>query len=115
MTAPDPCVFCRIVSGEIPSQKVWESERLFAFRDMQPQAPTHLLVVPRKHVESLAAVGADDAAVLGELQLAAGEIARKNHLDSFRFVTNTGAEAGQSVSHLHYHLLAGRKMAWPPG
>ena len=115
MNAQESCVFCRIVNGEIPSQKVWESERLFAFRDTQPQAPTHLLVVPRKHVESLAAVGADDAAVLGELQLAAGEIARKNHLDSFRFVTNTGAEAGQSVSHLHYHLLAGRKMAWPPG
>lgn len=115
MSNSDPCVFCRIASGEIPSQKVWESERLFAFRDLQPQAPTHLLVVPRKHVTSLAAAGAEDAAVLGELQLAAGEIARKNNIDSFRFVTNAGAEAGQSVSHLHYHLLAGRKMAWPPG
>ena len=115
MTTPDSCVFCRIISGEIPSQKVWESERLYAFRDAQPQAPTHLLVVPRKHVTSLAAAGADDAAVLGELQLAAGEIARKNHLDSFRYVTNAGADAGQSVFHLHYHLLAGRKMAWPPG
>jgi histidine triad (HIT) family protein len=115
MSTSDSCVFCRIVSGEIPSQKVWESERLYAFRDAQPQAPTHLLVVPRKHLSSLAAAGADDAAVLGELQLAAGEIARKNHLDSFRYVTNAGVDAGQSVFHLHYHLLAGRKMAWPPG
>lgn len=111
----DPCVFCRIAASEIPSQKVWESPAVFAFKDLNPQAPTHILVVPKKHLGSLAEAKPQDQSLLGEVNFAVAEIARENKLDSYRLVSNTGAEAGQSVLHLHYHLLAGRKLAWPPG
>ena len=111
----DPCVFCRIAASEIPSQKVWESPAVFAFKDLNPQAPTHILVVPKKHLGSLADAQPQDQSLLGEVNYAAAEIAREKKLESYRLVSNIGAEAGQSVFHLHYHLLAGRKLAWPPG
>lgn len=112
---PD-CLFCRIVAGEIPARKVHEDERIFAFEDIHPGAPTHFLLVPKKHLASLAEATAGDAALLGHLQLLAAELARRHGLDSgYRTVLNVGPDAGQSVFHLHLHLLGGRRLAWPPG
>lgn len=107
------CLFCRIVGGEIPSRKVSEDEATFAFEDIAPRAPVHILVVPRKHSATIA--DASDAAELGRLFLAATRIAREKNLSDYRLVVNNGEGAGQSVFHLHVHLLAGRPMAWPPG
>jgi histidine triad (HIT) family protein len=111
------CVFCKIGSHEIPAKVVLESERLIAFHDLNPAAPTHVLVIPKKHIAALSAASADDAALLGELMLAASEVAEKTGLvaSGYRTVVNTGAHAGQSVFHLHVHVLGGRAMAWPPG
>lgn len=110
------CLFCKIVSGEIPSQKVFEDDDAVAFKDINPQAPTHLLVVPRKHIPGLADAGDEDIALLGRLQKVVRDLAKKGGLASgFRVVTNNGRGAGQSVEHLHYHVLGGRRMAWPPG
>jgi len=111
---PD-CLFCKIVAREIPAQLVFEDAQSIAFKDINPQAPTHVLVVPKKHLDSLSASVDDDAALLGHLQRVAAGLAGKLDLKSFRLVTNNGREAGQSVDHLHYHLLAGRTMQWPPG
>ena len=108
------CVFCRIVAGELPSKKVFETERLFAFEDINPKAPTHILLIPKKHVVSLAD-GSSDPALLGELVAASADIARQRGVTDYRLLTNTGPEAGQVVLHLHFHLLAGRRMGWPPG
>ena len=109
------CLFCRIVRREIPAQIVHEDEQALVFKDVAPQAPTHVLVVPKKHLGSLAASTDEDLALLGHLQRLACRIAEGASLSSFRLVTNNGRGAGQSVAHLHYHLLAGRPMAWPPG
>ena len=110
------CLFCRIMAGEIPSQKVFEDDRTYAFRDINPQAPTHVLVVPRKHLASLAEAEAEDEALLGYLHLVAARIAASEGLtDEFRTVINTGADGGQTVDHLHIHVLGGRSMHWPPG
>jgi histidine triad (HIT) family protein len=109
------CIFCKIVSGEVKSQNVFEDEDCLAFKDLNPQAPTHLLVVPKKHIPSLAGSAAGDDALLGRIQGAIRGIARSQKLDSYRVVTNIGRMAGQSVDHLHYHVLGGRRMAWPPG
>jgi histidine triad (HIT) family protein len=111
---PD-CLFCKIVAREIPAQLVFEDAQSIAFKDINPQAPTHVLVVPKKHLDSLAASADEDTALLGHLQRVAVGLAGKLALKSFRLVTNNGREAGQSVDHLHYHLLAGRTMQWPPG
>lgn len=112
----DECVFCRIAAGEIPASVVAEGERWLAFRDLQPQAPVHLLVIPRSHVESVADLGeADD---LGAILLrAAAVVAREVGLEDggYRVVTNVGEGGGQSVPHLHLHVLGGRQMRWPPG
>lgn len=108
------CLFCKIMAGEIPSQKVFEDERTYAFRDINPQAPTHVLVVPRQHIASLAE--AEDAGLLGYLHLVAARIAASEGLSGgFRTVINTGPDGGQTVDHLHVHLLGGRSMHWPPG
>ena len=109
------CLFCRIVRGEIPAALVAETDECVAFRDINPQAPLHVLVIPRAHVASLAE--ADDAALVGRLALVAAEIARREGYaaQGFRTVVNTGADAGQTVFHLHLHLLAGRPLRWPPG
>jgi histidine triad (HIT) family protein len=110
------CVFCKIAAKQIPSKTVYEDAELFAFEDISPQAPTHILVCPRKHVESLDEATAEDQAVLGKLQLVAAQLAReRNLLDGYRTVLNNGRGAGQSVFHLHLHLLGGRHFRWPPG
>jgi len=109
------CLFCRIVRREIPATIVREDEHTLAFRDIDPKAPTHVLVIPKTHVASLNE--ATDAAALGRLLLAAAEIAKSEGIGSsgYRTVINTGAEAGQTVHHVHVHLLGGRHMKWPPG
>jgi histidine triad (HIT) family protein len=111
----DGCLFCRIVRGEIPAKLVAENEHCVAFRDINPQAPTHVLVVPREHVASLNE--ATDPAVVGRLALFAAEIARREGIAErgYRTVFNTNADAGQTVFHLHLHLLGGRHLGWPPG
>lgn len=111
------CLFCRIADGELPADRVAESEEWLAFRDIDPQAPVHVLVIPRRHVESVAELGPEDAGLAGRLVLAAADTARELGVaeDGYRLVTNRGAKAGQSVFHLHVHLLAGRPMEWPPG
>ena len=111
----DQCLFCRIVRGEIPARIVHETEHTVAFADINPQAPLHVLVIPREHVASLAE--ARDPALIGRLALAAAEIARAEGAEAagYRTVINTNADAGQTVFHLHLHLLAGRRMKWPPG
>lgn len=110
------CIFCKIVAGEIPATIVYRNEHVTAFQDLNPKAPTHILVIPNQHLASVNEI-VDDATALaaGECLRAAREIAQQNNLGSYRIVTNTGADAGQSVFHLHFHLLAGRRMAWPPG
>jgi histidine triad (HIT) family protein len=109
------CLFCRIVRREIPAQIVHEDDEALVFKDVSPQAPTHLLLIPKRHFASLSATADEDAALLGHLQRAACRVAEKSGLSSFRLVTNNGRGAGQTVEHLHYHLLAGRPMEWPPG
>jgi histidine triad (HIT) family protein len=111
-----PCVFCRIAAKEIPATIVYEDDDVVAFRDLSPQAPTHVLVICRRHVASLDDMVATDAALLGAMVLAAKNLAAAAGLAAgYRVVTNCGANAGQSVAHLHFHLLGGRPMAWPPG
>lgn len=110
------CIFCKIVKGEIPSKKVHEDEFSLAFHDIEPKAPTHILVIPKKHVASLAEARPADEALLGRLLLAAAEIAREQELGrGYRVVISTGPEGGQTVDHLHLHLIGGRQMHWPPG
>lgn len=115
---PDPqCLFCRIAEGEIPSEIVLETSTLMAFRDINPQAPTHILIIPRKHISSVARLQAEDAGIMGELFLAARELAEGEGIeeDGYRMVVNAGPNAGQTVFHVHMHLLGGRGMRWPPG
>ncbi|MFA5393757.1 MAG: HIT domain-containing protein [Candidatus Ratteibacteria bacterium] len=116
-TAYQGCLFCRIVKGEIPAQKIFENKELLAFRDINPQAPIHIIIIPKKHIASLSGAEEKDNALLGRLQLAISEIAEKlvGKNGGYRIVTNRGEDAGQSVFHLHYHLLAGRIFTWPPG
>jgi histidine triad (HIT) family protein len=111
------CLFCRIASGSIPSTKVDETPRALAFRDVNPMAPTHVLLIPREHVAGSAAeLGAEHAEVLAELFALARRVAQKEGLErGWRLVTNVGRDAGQTVHHLHIHLLGGRPLAWPPG
>ncbi len=109
-------LFGKIIRREIPADVVYEDDLCLAFRDINPQAPTHVLVIPKKEIAKLSDAGAEDQALLGHLMLAAGKIARSLGVgDTFRLVVNNGAEAGQSVFHLHLHILAGRKLRWPPG
>jgi histidine triad (HIT) family protein len=110
------CLFCKIAAKKIPSKLVYEDDEVFAFEDIGPQAPTHILICPRKHFASLHDATAEDQSVLGKLQLVAAQLARKlNLLRGYRTVVNNGEEAGQSVFHLHLHLLGGRVFRWPPG
>lgn len=105
------CIFCRIVGGEIPSTKVYEDDEFLAFRDIRPAAPVHILVIPKRHIPRLSECGPGDRDVLGGLMLCAGHIARMNELDSFRLIINDGAGAGQTVFHLHAHILGGEKLS----
>lgn len=110
------CLFCRIVSGEIPSKKVCEDDRIYAFEDINPQAPTHILVVPKKHIRGLKEAQGEDAEIIGYCHLTAANIARQRSIeDGYRTVVNVGPRAGQSVFHLHVHLIGGRPLHWPPG
>lgn len=109
------CIFCKIANGEIPAQKLYEDDDCIAFADLHPQAPLHLLVIPRRHVDSLAETNGEDAALLGGLLAAASRLGRQKLPKGFRVVVNTGEEGGQTVDHLHLHVLGGRAMHWPPG
>ena len=111
------CIFCKIAQGEIPSNRVFEDDDVVAFHDLNPQAPTHILVIPKKHIATLLDAEDADTELLGSLQQAAVAIAREQGLDrgGFRLVTNCGEGAGQSVFHIHVHLLGGRSLSWPPG
>lgn len=110
------CIFCKIVAGNIPSKKVREDDQVFAFHDIDPKAPVHILVIPKKHLTSLAHAEAGDEALLGRLLFATAEIAREQGLSQgYRVVISTGSQGGQTVDHLHVHLLGGRQMHWPPG
>ncbi|MBU2572956.1 MAG: histidine triad nucleotide-binding protein [Elusimicrobia bacterium] len=112
---PD-CIFCKIAGREINAKFVYETDELAAFQDLNPQAPTHILIITKKHITRLSDCSQEDAPLLGKIQYAAKEIADKAGIaEGFRLVTNNGRKAGQSVDHLHYHLLGGRKMNWPPG
>src|SRR5215469_8412521 len=110
------CLFCKIVAGEIPSKKVYDDESTYAFEDIDPKAPTHVLVVPKRHIRGLKEAEAGDAEIIGRCQLVAAEIARQRKIEnSYRTVLNVGPGSGQSVFHLHIHLLGGRSLKWPPG
>lgn len=111
------CLFCKIVAGDIPSSKVYEDDDLFAFDDITPQAPTHVLIVPRRHIASLDKADAGDKELLGKLMLAAADIAREKGFasDGYRVVINTNGNGGQTVFHLHVHLMGGRQFIFPPG
>lgn len=111
----DMCIFCKIASGEIPTHFLYESSKVVAFKDLDPQAPSHILVIPRAHYENIAELSAGDSETLSELFGAARLIAGTLGLDGYRITINTGASAGQSVFHAHLHLLGGRPFAWPPG
>lgn len=113
----DTCLFCRIVDGEIPADVIHETDRVLAFRDIDPKAPTHVLVIPRKHLTSLGAAADDDGDLLGEIMLAARDVARSEGIadGGFRAVTNVGHDGGQEIQHLHVHVLGGRALSWPPG
>jgi len=111
------CLFCRIIAGEIPASTVYEDAEIVAFNDINPQAPMHVLIVPRKHVATLNDLAADDDQLVGAMVRRAAAIARENGYDAsgYRTVFNTNAGAGQSVFHVHLHVLGGRPLAWPPG
>ena len=112
---PD-CLFCKIVTGEIPAKRLHDDADTLAFADLHPQAPVHVLVIPKRHIASHADALPGDAALLGKLLAAAGEVARTQHLEGgYRLVVNTGADGGQTVEHLHVHVLGGRRLGWPPG
>ncbi len=112
----EPTLFERIINREVPAEFVYEDEACVAFRDVNPQAPTHVLIVPRKPLDRVANAEGEDQAMLGHLMLVAGKLAGQlDCKEAFRLVINNGAEAGQSVFHLHVHLLAGRAFGWPPG
>lgn len=114
--ALDPtCIFCKIIEGEIPAEILYRNENVLAFNDLNPQAPTHVLIIPTLHAESAAQVAAISPTIIAGLHKAADEIAAERSLTGYRTVFNTGADAGQSVFHAHLHLLGGRGLAWPPG
>lgn len=111
------CIFCKIANGEIPSEKVFESANVLAFKDINPEAPVHVIIIPRRHISSVNDIEDQDVNIIGDIFLAAKEIARRQGIadEGYRIVTNCGEKAGQSVKHLHYHLLGGRDLKWPPG
>jgi histidine triad (HIT) family protein len=111
------CVFCKIVAGELPADTVYEDDVVVAFRDINARAPTHILIIPRRHVASLNNVALEDEALVGHIVRVAAQLAAKEGVagDGYRVVANCGPNAGQSVDHVHFHLLGGRAMGWPPG
>lgn len=113
----EDCLFCKIIAGEIPSNKVYEDEEVYAFEDINPAAPVHILMIPKKHLHDITAAGPEDQALIGRLLLKANEITADHDIDKtgFRYVINTGDHGGQTVFHIHLHILGGRPMSWPPG
>lgn len=110
------CLFCKIVAGEIPSTKIYEDETVYAFADIDPQAPFHAIVIPKQHVASAAEITAENSALIAKVFEAVAKIAKQENLEKgFRVVNNCGADGGQTVGHIHFHLLARRNLAWPPG
>jgi histidine triad (HIT) family protein len=110
------CLFCKLIKGDVPTKKVYEDERTFVFEDINPQAPTHVLIVPKEHIRGLKEATAEQAEIVGYCQLVAAKIAKQRGIeDGYRTVYNVGPRAGQSVFHLHLHLLGGRDLRWPPG
>lgn len=110
------CLFCKIIAGEIPSKKVYEDEQVFAFYDIDPQAPVHVLIIPKTHIQSAAQITAENSGIVAHIFEVAAFLAKELGLaDGFRIVSNCGDSAGQSVKHLHFHLLGGRDFTWPPG
>lgn len=110
------CLFCKIINGEIPSNKVYEDDRVFAFRDIAPQAPTHILIIPKQHIKSAAKIDESNSDVVAHIFEVAAKIAKQEGLDDgFRIVNNCGDIAGQTVKHLHFHLMGGREFGWPAG
>ncbi|HQA59977.1 MAG TPA: histidine triad nucleotide-binding protein [Tepidanaerobacteraceae bacterium] len=111
------CIFCKIINKEIPAKVAYEDDNVVAFHDINPQAPIHLLIVPKKHITSVMEIHDEENLLLGDIILTAQNLARENNLDKkgFRIVVNTGEEGGQTVNHLHFHLLGGRFLTWPPG
>ena len=110
------CIFCKIISGEIPTKKVFEDDKVLAFNDLNPQAPVHILIIPKKHIASLEDATQADIELFGHIQYVASLLAKKMNLnDGYRLVNNCGVDGGQTVLHLHYHLMGGRTFAWPAG
>lgn len=110
------CIFCKIASGEIPSKKAYEDESVIAFYDLSPQSPVHILIIPKTHIESASEITSDNSSVVAHIFEIAAKLAKSEGLDGgFRIVTNCKESAGQSVMHLHFHLLGGRRFSWPPG
>ena len=109
------CLFCKIAAGDIPSNKVYEDELCFAFYDIDPQAPTHFLVIPKAHIPSAAAITPENSTVVAHIFEVIAKVTAQLGLESYRIVSNIGEQAGQSVFHLHFHVLSGRDMTWPPG
>ena len=109
------CLFCKIIAGEIPSSKVYEDDVCLAFNDIDPQAPVHFLVIPKTHIGSVAEVSGDNSAIVAHIFEVIAKITKDKGIESYRVVSNIGEQAGQSVHHLHFHVLAGRDMTWPPG
>ena len=109
------CLFCKIAAGEIPSKKAYEDEFVFAFHDITPQAPVHILIIPKQHISTLEDVNEGNSDLMGKIVHTASKLAKENNLEGYRLVTNCNEIAGQSVFHIHFHLLGGRTMQWPPG
>ena len=110
------CLFCKIAAGEIPSKKAYEDEKVFAFYDIDPQAPTHFLVIPKEHIQSVSQITPENQEIVGHIFTVIAKLARELNLeDGYRVVSNVGQQGGQSVPHLHFHLLGGRNLGWPPG
>ncbi|MEG2633690.1 MAG: histidine triad nucleotide-binding protein [Oscillospiraceae bacterium] len=109
------CLFCKIANGDIPSDKIYEDDSVVAFNDIDPKAPVHFLVIPKQHIDSCADIDVTNSGVVAHIFEVISEIAKDKKLDSFRVVSNTGEQAGQSVKHLHFHVLANRSLSWPPG
>ena len=109
------CLFCAIAAGEIPSNKVYEDELCYAFRDIAPQAPAHFLVIPKAHIASVSGINAETSAVVAHIFEVIAKVTKEMGIESYRVVSNIGEQAGQSVPHLHFHVLSGRDMTWPPG
>ena len=109
------CLFCKIAEGQIPSKKVYEDEVCYAFYDIDPQAPTHFLVIPKAHIGSVSEVDTGNSAVVAHIFEVIAKLAKEMGMESYRVVSNIGEQAGQSVFHLHFHVLSGRDMTWPPG